>query len=79
MLRLLLVVTAFAAACGDHAGPTTPGKPAAREITPRAKLPAAIQPVVPKHGIYAAGGGLMSPPWRTDDVAAYLIYISVPV
>jgi hypothetical protein len=35
-----------------------------RAITPRAQLPKAIQPLLPKHGIYAAGGGLMSSPWR---------------
>ncbi|HEX4449556.1 MAG TPA: IPT/TIG domain-containing protein [Kofleriaceae bacterium] len=35
-----------------------------RAITPRAKLPSVIQPLLPKHGIYAAGGGLTSTRWR---------------
>jgi hypothetical protein len=35
-----------------------------RAITPRAQLPKAIQPLLPKHGIYAAGGGLTSSAWR---------------
>jgi hypothetical protein len=76
MLRLLLVVVPLViGACGDTSSPTTPTKPAKREITPRAKLPVAIQPVVPKHGIYAAGGGLMSPPWRVVvDTDADTIY-----
>jgi hypothetical protein len=35
-----------------------------RAITPRAQLPKLIQPLLPKHGIYAAGGGLTSSAWR---------------
>src|ERR1700733_5614880 len=35
-----------------------------RAITPRAQLPKVIQPLLPKHGIYAAGGGLTSSAWR---------------
>ncbi len=35
-----------------------------RAITPRAQLPKVIQALLPKHGIYAAGGGLTSTPWR---------------
>ena len=35
-----------------------------RALTPRSKLPAAIQPLLPRHGIYVAGGGLMSSSWR---------------
>jgi hypothetical protein len=34
------------------------------EVVKRDTLPKAIEPLVPKHGIYAAGGGLMSSPWR---------------
>lgn len=34
------------------------------EVTPRAKLPAAIQKLLPKHGVYIAGGGLVSSAWR---------------
>lgn len=35
-----------------------------REITPRAQLPSAILPLLPKNGIYVAGGGFTSTPWR---------------
>lgn len=67
VLGLLLLV-----ACADHSTP--PAKPpplAQRPITPRAKLPANLIPLVPQHGIYAAGGGLTSAPWRVvvDDDA----------
>lgn len=34
------------------------------EITPRAKLPPAIQKLLPAHGVYIAGGGLVSTAWR---------------
>ncbi len=33
-------------------------------VTPRSKLPAVIQPLLPKNGIYVAGGGFVSTPWR---------------
>ncbi len=59
-MRTLVVLVM---ACGSTATP--PPKPhVARVITPRTKLPAAILPLVPQHGIYAAGGGLLSAPWR---------------
>jgi hypothetical protein len=35
-----------------------------RTITPRDKLPKVVQPLLPQHGIYAAGGGLVSSAWR---------------
>ncbi len=35
-----------------------------RQITPRSKLPAALIPLLPVHGMYLAGGGLVSTPWR---------------
>jgi hypothetical protein len=35
-----------------------------RKLTPRDKIPQAIQPLLPQHGIYAAGGGLVSSAWR---------------
>ena len=31
---------------------------------PRDKLPKVLQPLLPERGIYAAGGGLTSAPWR---------------
>lgn len=33
-------------------------------ITPRSKLPPAIQGLLPQHGVYLAGGGLVSSAWR---------------
>jgi len=68
VLAILLLV-----ACTDHAAPP-PAKPlssAQRPITARAKLPANLIPLVPQHGIYVAGGGLTSAPWRVvvDDDA----------
>lgn len=35
-----------------------------RTITKRDTLPDVVKPHLPKNGIYAAGGGLMSSPWR---------------
>lgn len=35
-----------------------------RVITPRSQLPSAILPLLPKNGIYIAGGGFVSTPWR---------------
>ena len=74
MTRVLVAVLLFAA-CADHSAP--PAKPPSasqRVLTPRAKLPANIIPLVPQHGIYAAGGGLTSAPWRVvvDDDAMTL-------
>jgi hypothetical protein len=65
VLALLLVM-----ACADHGSPK-PAAPAQREITAREKLPDKVAPLVPQHGIYAAGGGLTSAPWRVvvDDDA----------
>ncbi len=46
-----------------------------RPITPRSKLPAAILPLLPKHGVYVAGGGLVSSAWRVVlDLDAKTIY-----
>jgi hypothetical protein len=46
-----------------------------RPVTPRSKLPAAILPLLPKHGVYAAGGGLVSSAWRVVlDLDAKTIY-----
>ncbi len=68
MLRAVLVLVI--ASCGgaetpppaNHGG--TPPALASRALTPRAELPAAIQPHLPVHGIYVAGGGLVSSAWR---------------
>jgi hypothetical protein len=35
-----------------------------RQAEARSQLPAAIQPLLPRRGIYAAGGGLVSSAWR---------------
>ncbi len=35
-----------------------------RPTVPRDKLPKVVQPLLPGRGIYAAGGGLTSAPWR---------------
>lgn len=62
VLALLLMVS-----CGSSSPPANDPKPpsnAPRAITPRAKLPAAIASLVPTHGVYIAGGGLVSAPWR---------------
>jgi hypothetical protein len=79
MLRLL-ALAALAAGCGSETSsdkPATPNTSNAmnREITPRAKLPAAIQPLLPRNGVYAAGGGLVSSAWRVVlDLDARTIY-----
>ena len=62
MTRVLAVVL-LVAACADHSSPK-PAAPAERAVTPRSKLPEKVAPLVPRHGIYAAGGGLTSAPWR---------------
>jgi hypothetical protein len=71
----LLVLIVLAACSTEAAPPPQAAKPVAREITPRSKLPRALQAVVPQHGVYAAGGGLMSSPWRVVvDTDANTIY-----
>ncbi len=64
MLRVLVLVSLLA--CGDPPPPVkAPVVTAKRtEVTPRAKLPPAIQPLLPAHGVYVAGGGLVSTAWR---------------
>jgi hypothetical protein len=42
------------------AQPPTPG----RYLSPRAEIPPVILPLLPRHGIYLAGGGLVSSAWR---------------
>lgn len=58
-------------ACGStepRGTPPTPppstGETVPRVITPRSQLPSAILPLLPKNGIYVAGGGFVSTPWR---------------
>jgi len=67
----VLVAMLLIAGCADHSAPAKPATPAARAVTPRSKLPEKVAPLVPRHGIYAAGGGLTSAPWRVvvDDDA----------
>ena len=36
-----------------------------RRNTPLAIVPGTVQPLLPKHGIYAHGGGTATTPWRT--------------
>lgn len=69
MTRVLAVVL-LVVACADHPS-HVPTAPVARQVTPRSKLPEHVAPLVPRHGIYAAGGGLTSAPWRVvvDDDA----------
>jgi hypothetical protein len=65
MMRTLVVVMMLVACDAGAPAPPVPTTPTkTRTVTPRSKLPPAIQPLVPQHGIYAAGGGLMSAPWR---------------
>jgi hypothetical protein len=66
--RSVLVVVA---GCGggsspppSNTGPRPPTVITKRVVTARAKLPQALQPLLPRHGIYVAGGGLMSSAWR---------------
>ena len=48
----------------DSSPPRTTTNANTRPVTPRSKLPAAIQPLLPRHGVYVAGGGLVSSAWR---------------
>jgi hypothetical protein len=74
MLARIAVVTVLAA-CG---GPSKsgPAKPApSPDSVQRAALPAELQPFVPTHGIYLAGGGARSTVFRVIvDSDAHTIY-----
>ncbi|CAN5893295.1 hypothetical protein BH11MYX3_BH11MYX3_09100 [soil metagenome] len=69
---------ALLAACAsgtDSAKPANTSNAMNRSITPRSKLPSAILPLVPRHGVYVAGGGLVSPAWRVVlDLDAKTLY-----
>jgi hypothetical protein len=64
LLRPCLLGLALLAGCADAVAAPRVSPPVRTTVTPRSKLPAAIAPLVPKHGIYAAGGGLVSTGWR---------------
>jgi len=77
----MLRVLAFAAVCataacgGDQPPRRTTVNANARPVTPRSTLPAAIQPLLPKHGVYVAGGGTVSTAWRVIlDLEAKTLY-----
>lgn len=61
MLRRLLIV--LLVACGS-APPPAPVQPAPRTSIARRELPPEIQPLVPQHGVYLAGGGEKSEVFR---------------
>jgi hypothetical protein len=81
----ILTALVLAAACSTSQPPPpqspTPTEPSTsasgkRDVTPRAKLPPALLPLLPKNGIYASGGGLTSPPWRiVVDLDAKTIFV----
>ncbi|MGE0397932.1 MAG: hypothetical protein AB7T06_14630, partial [Kofleriaceae bacterium] len=66
-LDIVFVLGVVLAGCGStepRGTPPTPppptGETVPRVITPRSQLPSAILPLLPKHGIYVAGGGFVS-------------------
>jgi hypothetical protein len=65
VLRAALLVILVACSTPPD-GPSGPQPPVStqRAITPRSKLPPAIATLLPMHGVYMAGGGLVSTPWR---------------
>ncbi len=81
LLRCVFGVLVVGAGLREVAAkPETPivAKAQKREVTTRAELPKVIAPLVPRHGIYAAGGGLVSSGWRVvvdfDAASAGTIY-----
>lgn len=60
---LLLVIVL---GCGESPAPVQKPVVTAKRtsITARAKLPEAIQKLLPMHGVYIAGGGMVSSAWR---------------
>ena len=71
-VRAAVLLAGWSLGCAQPARPPPSSEPAAaavapereRTITPRDQLPAPILPLLPQRGIYAAGGGLVSPAWR---------------
>jgi hypothetical protein len=79
-IGVLCLTAALLTSCQGSRPPSGPGaetevqekqisQPAAfssepRRVKPRAELPEAIQSLLPRQGIYAAGGGLTSSAWR---------------
>jgi len=76
MRRVLVLVVSLMAACGgEPPRPRPPINANTRPVTPRSTLPAAIQPLLPRHGVYVAGGGLVSSAWRIVlDLEAKTLY-----
>ena len=79
MLRVVVLGLVLLVGCASDADRpatiTNTSNAMNRPITPRAQLPAAIQPLLPRNGVYAAGGGLLSPAWRVVlDLDAKTIY-----
>ena len=76
MVRVLVAAACVMTACGgDQPQPRTTTNANTRTITPRSKLPDAIQPLLPRHGVYVAGGGMMSSAWRVVlDLEAKTLY-----
>jgi hypothetical protein len=64
-MRRAAVVLLFLA-CARHHHPEDPEEFARSErpTMTRDRLPKVVQPLLPERGIYAAGGGLTSSPWR---------------
>lgn len=73
--RILLVVTLVAGAACSSAPPPQPARNAPRTSIARRELPTEIQPLIPKHGVYLAGGGDRSEVFRVIvDTDAKTIY-----
>jgi hypothetical protein len=76
--RIAVVMTAVVttiAGCSGTAQPVTQEPVVMRKSVPRNELPAEIQPLVPLHGVYLAGGGSSSTVFRVVvDTDAKTIY-----
>ena len=76
MLRVLVLAGCLMAGCGgEQPAPRTTTNANTRPVTPRSKLPLEIQRLLPRHGVYIAGGGLVSSAWRVVlDLEAKTLY-----
>ena len=73
-LVLVMMLAGSAAACGGSPQPA-PAQPGPRTSIARRELPPEIQPLVPRHGVYVAGGGEKSEVFRVIvDTDAKTIY-----